>query len=90
MQIGAAEPFRLSDGGEADDVNPAWSPDGARIAFLRRHDPERFDVMVMSSLGGIANRVYEGQMFSISVDGSPPCMDAGGRPLAVYDAPVCC
>jgi len=70
-QIGAAEPFRLSDGGEADDVNPAWSRDGTRIAFLRRYDPERFDVMVMSSLGGSARRVYEGQMFSISVEGSP-------------------
>jgi len=70
-QVGVAEPVRLSDGDGADDVNPAWSPDGARIAFLRRHDPQRFDVMEMPALGGSARRLYEGRMYWISVDGSP-------------------
>jgi Tol biopolymer transport system component/DNA-binding winged helix-turn-helix (wHTH) protein len=70
-QVGLGEPIRLSDAAGTTDTDPAWSPNGDRIAFLRRHDPRTFDVMVMSALGGTPQRVYRGTMFPISVEGSP-------------------
>jgi Tol biopolymer transport system component/DNA-binding winged helix-turn-helix (wHTH) protein len=70
-QVGVAAPVPLSDSAGSDDMNPAWSPDGTRIAFLRRHDPQRFHVMVMPALGGNPRSLYEGRMHAISVDGSP-------------------
>ena len=35
-----------------DDTNPVWSPDGSRIAFLRRTGGETLQAIVVSSGGG--------------------------------------
>ena len=37
----------LTDGLGPVDVQPAWSPDGGRIAFLHRFPTGRLDLMVM-------------------------------------------
>ncbi|MGQ4661158.1 winged helix-turn-helix domain-containing protein [Lysobacter sp. F6437] len=42
--------------GQADDVSPAWSPDGREIAFLRVVQGERCEIRVVSASGG-ADRV---------------------------------
>ncbi|MFI5262698.1 MAG: prolyl oligopeptidase family serine peptidase [Candidatus Limnocylindrales bacterium] len=51
--------------GPADDAQPAWSPDGTRIAFVSaRHRyadlTGRFDVFVMPAQGGPITRVTDG------------------------------
>jgi Tol biopolymer transport system component/DNA-binding winged helix-turn-helix (wHTH) protein len=71
-QLDVATPVRLSevvDG--AIDTDPAWSPNNQWIAFLRRYDPQRFEVMVMPALGGAASKVASGEMWSVSVEGTP-------------------
>ena len=71
-QVSVAEPFPLTDGAaEADDLHPAWSPTDEHIAFLRHYDPQRFDVMLMPALGGTARHIASGNMWPISVEGSP-------------------
>lgn len=50
-------PRQLTDGG-ANDVSPAWSPDGSSIAFLRLEGP-RGECMLMPSDGGAIGRVAD-------------------------------
>jgi Tol biopolymer transport system component len=54
---GNGRPTRLTDN-DADDRAPAWSPDGTRVAFLRR-EGQAFFVYLMSSDGTEARRVTQ-------------------------------
>ncbi len=49
------EPVRLTDG-QARDIHPAWSPDGARIAFASNREGGS-DIWVVPASGGIPRRV---------------------------------
>ena len=44
--------------GEANDISPAWSPDGARIAFLRVDDGKA-QLIAIPSAGGAETRIAE-------------------------------
>jgi Tol biopolymer transport system component len=54
---GDGRPTRLTDN-DADDRAPAWSPDGTRLAFLRR-EGQAFFVYIMNSDGTEARRVTQ-------------------------------
>ena len=54
--VGMGEPLRLTTAPERDE-SPAWSPDGQRIAFVRRIPERVFEVFVMPALGGAERRV---------------------------------
>jgi Tol biopolymer transport system component len=57
--IGPGEPQRLTTD-PAQDFNPAWSPDGKFIAFLRASQATpKFGVFVIPALGGTERRIAE-------------------------------
>ena len=58
MQIGGQTPLRLTQDPAEDDY-PAWSHDSKQIAFLRRRDARRWDIQVVSSLGGGERKLQE-------------------------------
>jgi WD40-like Beta Propeller Repeat len=51
------------------DYQPAWSPDGSRIAFVRNSPVE--DIWVMDADGGAPERLTEGVAFDLSPSWSP-------------------
>jgi eukaryotic-like serine/threonine-protein kinase len=51
---GSNQPLTLTSGSQ-DDTNPVWSPDGTRIAFLRRVSPESLRAIVIPASGGPEN-----------------------------------
>jgi Tol biopolymer transport system component/predicted Ser/Thr protein kinase len=57
-QIGVEEPFRLTND-PADELGPAWSPDGGYIAFTRALPNEKFAVVVVPQRGGPERVVVE-------------------------------
>jgi serine/threonine protein kinase len=59
QQIGSGSPFRLT-ADSANDFNPAWSPDGRWIAFLRSHaEAGRSEVRLVPALGGPERKLGE-------------------------------
>ena len=50
-------PLQITQG-EGNDVGPAWSPDGAGLAFLRILD-DRAQIVVVPSAGGMERKVVE-------------------------------
>jgi Tol biopolymer transport system component len=46
-----------NDGNNVDDVWPAWSPDGSRIAFVRRVRPDTWTLFTMAADGSDLQRV---------------------------------
>ena len=60
LPTGSCSPRRLTTAGEKDG-QPAWSPDGSRIAFLSRREQEgskdsQRQLYVISAAGGEAER----------------------------------
>jgi Tol biopolymer transport system component len=79
--IGAGTPLRLTND-PAGEFNPAWSPDGRYIAFLRLKRAGKADVFLISALGGPERKLDE-----ISSDSSFTSMawSPDGKWLAVPD-----
>jgi Tol biopolymer transport system component len=57
---GGGKPVRLTSDTVGRDADPAWSPDGSRIAFRRRVAPDNLDVYTMASNGTDVRRVVSG------------------------------
>ncbi len=55
-RVGQNRADRLTDD-PAQDFNSVWSPDGRRIAFIRRYSAESAEVMTVPAIGGPARRV---------------------------------
>ena len=58
LLLGEQDPLRLTFD-SAEDAYPAWSPDGKHIAFIRRRDGARADIMLISSIGGPERKLHE-------------------------------
>ncbi len=54
--LGTATPLRLTSDG-ADDVDPAWSPDGRFVAFIRRSSQQNA-LYIVPAIGGPERRVH--------------------------------
>ena len=54
--MGAGEPRQLTSH-PAHDAKPAWSPNGARIAFLRFTSESAAELMVIPALGGAERKI---------------------------------
>jgi Tol biopolymer transport system component/DNA-binding winged helix-turn-helix (wHTH) protein len=70
MQTGLGDPLRLTHGGGVNR-DPAWSPDGQQIAFLRQHGIEQLDLMLVPALGGAERKLQAVRMNFVSHEGSP-------------------
>src|SRR5262249_34693711 len=55
QKIGEKTPVNLTSDSEADDTQPAFSPDGARIAF--RSERDGGGIFVMDAAGGNVRRI---------------------------------
>ena len=69
QRVDSDQPVRLTSD-TAPDRRPCWSPDGKRIAFLRRTANDRADVMTVDVEGG-----GEQSIASIATVGDPPKLD---------------
>jgi len=84
-------PRRLTSN-EAQDLSPAWSPDGTQIAFLRI-TPESKQILVIPAAGGPERLIGEIRPVSVPWKGEPSTMRAlpgpawspAGQTLAVSD-----
>lgn len=81
-QIGESEPVRLTKD-PAEDVAPAWSPDGRSIAFLRSLSTDRLGVFLIPAIGGPERKLAE----ICEPTDLIPCLSwhPGGRWLLVVD-----
>jgi Tol biopolymer transport system component/DNA-binding winged helix-turn-helix (wHTH) protein len=55
-QVGDEASQRLTSQPD-EDYSPAWSPDGRQIAYLEDHNPESFNLMVVSARAGPARPI---------------------------------
>jgi Tol biopolymer transport system component len=55
----------------ADDSQPAWSPDGRRIAFVSRRDDPKGDIFVMNADGSGLTQLTSGTEFDMAPRWSP-------------------
>ena len=56
IRIGSVEPVRLTSD-PADDMSPAWAPDGRTLAFVRRLTYERGELLIIPASGGPEHRI---------------------------------
>ena len=68
-----AQPVQITN--DAYDANPAWSPDGTRIAFTR-YEKGRNSIYIMMAGGALARRTTDGNYYA-------PTWSLDGRRLAV-------
>lgn len=78
-QIGAGAPVRLTDTRE-DEVHPVFSPDGARVAFVRTFSTHS-EVFLIPALGGAERKICDLRPTYSRLSFSPD-----GRMLAATDA----
>lgn len=83
--IGAGAPLRLTTN-PAEDISPAWSPDGRYLAFLRRSAGEN-GVFIVPALGGAERKLGRTES-NLSSQAFPQCKlswSPDGKFLAVAD-----
>jgi len=83
--IGPGEPLRLTTD-PAADMNPAWSPDGRIIAFLRDLESGKYAVYLVPALGGPERRLTEAESGGI-LNWSPDnkwLVISDGEPLGLH------
>ena len=78
---GSAEPTPLTADRSGRDADPAWSPDGKRIAFRRSTINSGFDVYVMNANGSNVQRLVGGP----ATEEKPAWSPDGLRLLTVSD-----
>jgi Tol biopolymer transport system component len=78
---GSGEPTSLSADRTGRDADPAWSPDGKRIAFRRSTVNSDFDVYVMNADGSKVERLVGGP----ATEEKPAWSPDGSRLLTVSD-----
>jgi Tol biopolymer transport system component len=83
-RIGTEPPHRLTHDA-AVDTNPAWSPDGQNIAFLRASVPGRLSVVLIPSGGGPERTI--GDVSRVEVMNRCLTWSPAGRWVVVYDRP---
>lgn len=66
--IGSNDLLRLTTG-SADEVSPAWAPDGKHIAFVRSQDHGKRAVMLISPLGGSERKLTEVSVDDFGMEG---------------------
>ena len=69
LTIGRAEPVRLTNN-PADDIDPAWSPDGRRVAFSSKRDGN-WELYTLNLQSGVLRRVTDDDAYDASPRWSP-------------------
>ena len=81
--INAERPLRITSD-PALDLEPAWSPDGQRICFVRyEHDTGKFTILVTSALGTAPERM----LFAVTHMPANLTWSPDGKFIATSDAP---
>ena len=58
MATRSGTPLRLTTN-PADDLSPAWSPDGRMLAYLRRLNDDRAELRIVAATGGPEHKLAE-------------------------------